>query len=430
MSQKLTQTLKRISAVLNQVSVSDDTFEFVFDEFKALLDFDRGYILFLNGDNFVLKAFRSYTENTENNDFAIKLGLQLKSLINNRCTTFKSVNNRCESIVSELKLKAEPPYSYIATPLVIRSTLFGLILLIKNETDFYKEEDATIAESFGSVLSYAVKDSELNNIFKLQLNVLKENILEKSKAYEIIKAQNEKILEADRLKSEFLANISHELRTPLNAIIGFSEALKMKIFGVLNEKQQEYIEDIYVSGVHLLGMINDLLDISKIEANAMKLYKTDFIIYEAINETINITRALADKKNISVENTCIDKDLKLNADKQKFQQIMYNLLSNAVKFTDENGKIEVGINHIKNKVQVYVKDNGIGIDPKYHGKIFAKFQQVDNSYTRKQSSTGLGLTITKELVELHDGKIWIQSEVNKGTTFTFELPLKQDGNTQ
>jgi signal transduction histidine kinase len=219
--------------------------------------------------------------------------------------------------------------------------------------------------------------------------------------------------------------MSHELRTPLNAIIGFSEALQLKLFGALTSKQEEYINDINSSGIHLLGMINDLLDISKIEANAMNLYKTNFNVLKSVNEVNNIVKALVHKKNIEISVNCSDENIEIYADEQKFHQIMYNLLSNAIKFTDENGKVIVGIKNEKDKLCVYVKDNGIGIDPKFHGKIFAKFQQIDNSYTRKQGSTGLGLTITKELIEMHGGKIFLQSKVNEGTTFTFEIPLKE-----
>ncbi|MFA6988840.1 MAG: ATP-binding protein [Candidatus Gastranaerophilaceae bacterium] len=157
----------------------------------------------------------------------------------------------------------------------------------------------------------------------------------------------------------------------------------------------------------------------------MNLYKTNFNVLKSVNEVNNIVKALVHKKNIEISVNCSDENIEIYADEQKFHQIMYNLLSNAIKFTDENGKVIVGIKNEKDKLCVYVKDNGIGIDPKFHGKIFAKFQQIDNSYTRKQGSTGLGLTITKELIEMHGGKIFLQSKVNEGTTFTFEIPLKE-----
>ena len=256
----------------------------------------------------------------------------------------------------------------------------------------------------------------------MQLRALQDSIVDKTEAYATIKKQNEKILAADKLKNEFLANISHELRTPLNAIIGFSEALSMKMFGPLNEKQEEYVSDIHVSGLHLLGMINEILELSKIEAKAVKLALSRFNLQTSLNEVVNIVRPLANKKHIELEKTTKD-FLEIDADYQKIQQILYNLLSNAIKFTPDNGKIEIGYTHNDEDVQIFVKDNGVGIDKKYEGKIFGKFVQLNNVYSKKESSTGLGLTITKELVELHGGKIWFESTVGKGTTFYVKLPL-------
>jgi signal transduction histidine kinase len=253
------------------------------------------------------------------------------------------------------------------------------------------------------------------------LNALKDGIVEKNEAYKTIKEQNEKILEADRVKNEFLANISHELRTPLNSILGFSDILGAQLYGNLNSKQEEYINDIKVSATHLLGMINGILDMSKIEANAMKIVKSTFWISRAIDEVSNIVAPLAEKKGIKIIKQ-MKEDFEVYADYQKIQQILYNLMSNAIKFTDENGEVELFATSNNKTFKLVVHDNGIGIDEKYHGKIFAKFVQLDSAYTKKESSTGLGLTITKELVELHGGKISLVSEVNNGSTFIVEIP--------
>ena len=213
------------------------------------------------------------------------------------------------------------------------------------------------------------------------------------------------------------------MRTPLNAIIGFSEALAKKFFGDLNEKQAEYVNDIHVSGIHLLGMINEILEISKIESKAIKLALSTFSLTMSMTEVVNIVTPLANKKHIELK-VDIPEDVEIKADYQKIQQILYNLLSNAIKFTKENGKIETGYTKKDDSVEIYVKDNGIGIDKKYHGKIFAKFVQLNNIYSKKESSTGLGLTITKELVELHGGKITFESKVDVGSTFYVTLPLE------
>ena len=191
----------------------------------------------------------------------------------------------------------------------------------------------------------------------------------------------------------------------------------------LTEKQEEYVTDINVSGIHLLGMINEILEISKIESKAIKLSLSRFNIQTSLNEVVNIVRPLANKKSIKLE-----KDTKemceVDADYQKIQQILYNLLSNAIKFTMENGEIHIGYTFDKKYITIYVKDNGVGIDMKYKGKIFGKFVQLNNVYTKKESSTGLGLTITKELVELHGGKIWFESIVGEGSTFFVKIPLR------
>jgi len=418
--------LTKISSILNSSFELDDTLEVILDHFKNLFEYDKALITFLDGDGLLIKASRNLID-AYNNDYKnslLKGNKLINKLIKSRKTVFGAVKNSEESIIKELCLNILPPYSYIATPLIIKDTLFGLIVLIKEKADFFIPEDAKIAEAISSSAAYSLKDAELGNVFKMQLEILEENITERSRALEIIREQNVKILEADKIKNEFLANMSHELRTPLNAIIGFSEALKLKIFGQLNDKQEEYIEDIHVSGIHLLGMINDLLDLSKIEAKKLELNKINFSVIHAVNEVKNIVNALSSKKQIEIKIICKNKKPEIYADHRRFKQILYNLLSNSIKFSNENSEILVEIKLDKKNLQVSVKDFGIGIDPKYHEKIFQKFHQVDNSYSRKQGSTGLGLTITKELVEMHGGTIRVESEADKGAAFIFSIPLK------
>ena len=254
----------------------------------------------------------------------------------------------------------------------------------------------------------------------MQLKAMQNAIEEKNSAYETIEKQHKKLLELDKTKTAFLANISHELRTPLNAIIGFSQALCYKIFGDLNEKQEEYVKDIHISGLHLLGMINEILDLSKIESKAMKISLGELSPDVVIQEAINILSPLSEQKNIEVnfENNC---KKNIMADYQKLQQILFNLLSNAIKFTPDGGKIFIKIYEDGKDFILEVKDTGVGIDKKYHNKIFTKFVHLNNLYVKGQSSTGLGLTITKELVKLHKGKITLESTVNKGSTFRVQL---------
>lgn len=306
-------------------------------------------------------------------------------------------------------------------PLKIREAVFGFLAVAsKVQLD---EVQVSALSALAGVSAYSVKDAELANVFKIQLRTLQSSIQDKTKAVITIKEQNEKILEADKAKNEFIANISHELRTPLNAIIGFSEVLSSKIFGELNDKQAEYINDIYTSGVHLLGMINEILDISKLESNAMKLAYTEFLPQVAINEVISVMTPLADKKKINlVFNNEYNGSVCL--DYQKLQQIMYNLLSNAIKFTPECGKIEVSAVQKGQMLEISVKDNGVGIDKNAHDKIFDKFVQLENTYTKTGSSTGLGLTITKRFIDMLGGSVDLVSELGKGSNFIISLPIK------
>jgi signal transduction histidine kinase len=229
---------------------------------------------------------------------------------------------------------------------------------------------------------------------------------------------------AAKAKSEFLANMSHELRTPLNAIIGFSEVLTERMFGEMNEKQEEYLKDIHSSGQHLLSLINDILDLAKVEAGNMELNLATFDLPAAIDNALILIRERAMRHGIalSVE---VDSQLgELNADERKLKQILLNLLSNAVKFTPEGGRITVGAHLFGDMVEIAVNDTGIGIAPEDHAAVFEQFKQVGTDYKRKAEGTGLGLALTRKLVELHGGSMRLESEPGKGSTFAFTLPLK------
>ncbi len=238
--------------------------------------------------------------------------------------------------------------------------------------------------------------------------------------------QNKKIEAANKAKSEFLANMSHELRTPLNAIIGFSEVLRDKLCGDLNDEQIEFAMDIHSSGQHLLQMINDILDLSKVESGKLELKYEQFEIGKAIEAVLITLKGLADKKSLSIETILHNPVDRIFADPVKFKQILYNLLSNAIKFTPKNGKITVystTFRKEKDFIEVKVTDTGIGIAPEDYPKIFVEFSQVDSSYSRNYEGTGLGLALTKKLVEMHGGNIGFESTVKAGSTFQFTLPV-------
>lgn len=261
------------------------------------------------------------------------------------------------------------------------------------------------------------------------MSYIVRDITDRKRAEELrlenIRLENERLMYASKAKSEFLAIMSHELRTPLNSIIGFSELLKRRASLEPGGKHDKYVDNIILSGKHLLNLINDILDLTKIEAGKMDILIEEVNVPQAIEETINLVKVTAERRNVVINR---DLDPKLNiieADKKRFRQILFNLLSNAVKFSKENGGI-VTIKAILagDMAEFSVSDTGIGIREKNLEKTFMAFQQLDSGISRKYGGTGLGLTITKQFVEMHGGKIRAESKYGEGSTFTFSLPLK------
>jgi len=227
---------------------------------------------------------------------------------------------------------------------------------------------------------------------------------------------------ASRHKSDFLANMSHELRTPLNAIIGFSEVLLERMFGELNPKQEEYLQDIMTSGRHLLSLINDILDLSKVEAGRMELDLGQFDLPAALDNCRTLVRERAGRHGIALDLAVDERLGQIVADERKVRQVLLNLLSNAVKFTPEGGRVAIGAVRADGGVEIAVSDTGIGIAPEDQETIFEEFRQAGSDYVRKREGTGLGLALAKRFVELHGGRIWVKSEVGRGSTFTFTIP--------
>jgi signal transduction histidine kinase len=231
---------------------------------------------------------------------------------------------------------------------------------------------------------------------------------------------------ADRHKSEFLANMSHELRTPLNAIIGFSEVLLERMFGELNEKQEEYLQDILSSGQHLLALINDILDLSKVEAGQMELEPSEFSLRDVLESGLTMVRERASRHGISLSLEIQPGLDSIEADERKVKQVVFNLLSNAVKFTPDGGQVRLMARPLGDGdwAEVSVQDTGIGIAPEDQERIFEEFRQVGQSAVRTQEGTGLGLALARRFVELHGGRMWVESTVGAGSTFAFSLPVR------
>ncbi|WP_244603651.1 PAS domain-containing sensor histidine kinase [Methanococcoides sp. AM1] len=227
---------------------------------------------------------------------------------------------------------------------------------------------------------------------------------------------------ANHAKSEFLTNMSHELRTPLNSIIGFSDILCSEDFGALNETQKHYLYNVNKSGKHLLELINDMLDLSKIEAGKMKLFPEKFVVLDTINGIKSTMLPLAKKKDIDLKCSINIEDSIIVADALKFKQILYNLVSNAIKFTNRGGSVTIGVDRSDDQIFIFVEDTGSGISQNDQQKLFDPFIQLNSSLSKEYNGTGLGLALVKYFVDMHGGKVWVDSEVGKGSTFGFSIP--------
>ena len=289
----------------------------------------------------------------------------------------------------------------LAVPMIHQNRLIGCLGVTRKRPGEFPTETIDLLRTFATQSALAIQNARLF-----------QEIADKSRQLEA----------ASRHKSEFLANMSHELRTPLNAIIGFSEVLAERMFGEVNEKQAEYLQDILSSGRHLLSLINDILDLSKVEAGRLELELGRFHLPTALDNALTLVRERATRHGITLTQTLDERVGDIVADERKVKQILLNLLSNAVKFTPEGGRVGLTVTRAEDIVTISVSDTGIGIAPEDQATIFEEFRQVGREDARKQEGTGLGLTLAKKFVELHGGRIWVESHVGQGSTFTFTLP--------
>jgi signal transduction histidine kinase len=292
--------------------------------------------------------------------------------------------------------------SLLTVPILREQQIMGGLTVWRRKVGEFEPEVVKLLQTFATQSALAIHNARL---------------------FREIQAKGRELEAANRHKSEFLANVSHELRTPLNAIIGFSEVLLERLFGELNDKQNEYVDDILSSGRHLLSLINDILDLSKIEAGRMELEVTTFHLPDAIENALLLIRERASRHGIKLDRLVDDRIGDFTGDERKVKQVLVNLLSNAVKFTPEGGQIKVEATEGDSAVIVSVADTGIGIAKDDQEAIFEEFRQASGNYAQKREGTGLGLTLTRKFVELHGGKIWVESEVGKGSRFTFTLPI-------
>ena len=290
--------------------------------------------------------------------------------------------------------------SLLAVPLLREDQLLGGLAVNRKRAGDFAPEVIELLKTFASQSALAIQNARL---------------------FREIEVKSRELETASRHKSEFLANMSHELRTPLNAIIGFSEVLAERMFGEINDKQAEYLGDILESGRHLLSLINDILDLSKIEAGRMELEPTEFDLPAAIENTLILVRERAQRRTIKLARTLDERLGTIRADERKVKQVLLNLLSNALKFTPEGGRIDVRAQLADGVAEISVSDTGVGIALQDQEAVFEEFRQVGTA-SKKIEGTGLGLAISRKFVELHGGRMWVESEVGKGSTFSFTLP--------
>lgn|GEM_PF-1809714 len=328
--------------------------------------------------------------------------------------------------------------SSMAAPLMLSDRqVIGTLNLYSERPYYFTPERVQIIQTFANQAGAQIEDAW--HMERLEQRV-KERTAELERALEELKALNRKLelkqkeaefekLRAEaatRAKSEFLANMSHELRTPLTAVMGFSEILLREIPGTLNEKQKEYLQDIYQSGEHLLNLINDILDLSKIEAGKLELELERFDIEDLIEESLIFFKEKAMRHNIRIQKRLGEGIGELYADRRKVKQVIMNLLSNAFKFTPDGGTITVEVQRQDNEVVFSVEDTGPGISEEDQKRLFKPFEQLQSPLTKKVKGTGLGLYLSKRLVELHGGRIWVKSELGKGSIFSFSIPEVND----
>jgi signal transduction histidine kinase len=296
----------------------------------------------------------------------------------------------------------KPGYrALLALPLLREDSLVGALVLCRKAPGAFAADTVSLVQTLANQSVLAIENAEL---------------------FEELERKGRELEAASRHKSEFLANMSHELRTPLNAVLGYAELIQDGIYGDVPDKMHGVLERIQQNGRHLLGLINDVLDLSKIEAGQLTLAPVDYSMRELVLDVVSATEALAAEKKLALE---VDAPADLprgRGDERRLTQVLMNLVSNAIKFT-EAGSVRIRAKVEDSSFVVAVTDTGVGIAPEDRERIFEEFQQVDTSSTRRKGGTGLGLAIAKRIVELHGGRIWVESTPGQGSTFAFTLPL-------
>ena len=416
-NRELTQALDRETAtgeilrVINRSPTSVETvFEAILDRGMRLCQADVGLLFLVEDDTFQLVADRGAAA-----EFVEPRRRGFRSGPNTGLT--RAVRERRPIHIEDLKADrayTERDPNRLATVETLGARSGVWVPLLKEDMSV-----GVLVTWRREVRPFTAAEIDVLTTFANQAVIALENV----RLLQELEKKSRQLEAASQHKSEFLANMSHELRTPLNAIIGFSEVLGERMFGELNEKQEEYLKDIHASGQHLLSLINDILDLSKIEAGRMELELADFNLPATLDNALILVRERAGRRGIALHMNVDDRLDEVQADERKIRQVVLNLLSNAIKFTPDGGRIEVRAVPRDGAVEVSVSDTGIGIAPEDQEAIFEEFKQVGTAAKRVEG-TGLGLALSRKFIELHGGRIWVQSQVGTGSTFTFMIPIR------
>ncbi len=438
------KTIQDANLALSRSLDLDEILQVLLDHLRTIVPFDSASVMLLENKNqLTVSALRGSTELKD-------LGqLQPIQFNTDNFPAFKKVVDYMHSIVIEntgqyenwkYPFSMEKVISWMGVPLIAGGQILGLYSLCKTTESFFTLEYQELGEAFAAQAAIAIQNAKLHKALQDHAQKLEHRVVERTvelanRVSEVeslnssmislndeLKAAVVRAESADKLKSAFLATMSHELRTPLNSIIGFTGILLQKLVGPLSEEQEKQLNMVQGSARHLLELINDVLDISKIEAGQIDVISEGFMMENAIQKSVEKIIPMADKKGLKLIRTIDPVSIEMFTDRRRVEQILINLLTNAVKFTD-TGDVHLETHIENNYVVTRVIDTGIGIKPVDMATLFQPFQQIDTGITRQYEGTGLGLSICKRLVELLGGKIWVESEWGKGSTFIFTLPF-------
>ena len=402
--------LHKITEEINSGKSFDDVFNLVYENLNKIIQYNRiGIAIVKDGNRLISRKARSdgpiiLDENFEEDIRGSSLEEVIKKGNPRIINDLEDYLRKKPSSKSTEKIVSEGMRSNLTLPLLIKGKPVGVIFFSSRNKGNYSEKDSEYLKLIAGHMAIS---------------------FEKAILIEELEKTNERLRELNKMKDEFVSIVSHDLRSPLTNILLFSDMCLMKNFGELTEKQKEAVYMINRSGIHLRDLINDLLDLAKIEAGKIELHKLKGRIGDAVKESINAMKFNAHEKKIEVKLNLPDSEPDINADWLKIFQVMNNLISNAIKFTHEGGSVTISVRYSQDNVEVSVTDTGQGIAEDDIPLIFDKFRQVKSKATRGEKGTGLGLAIAKNLIELHGGKIWVESTMGKrGTTFYFTIPTK------